>query len=246
MSLVRKGDTGIAVGRVQQKLIEAGYNVPQPEMMAIQFGDGTYDAVRSFQASHVGPGGRPLSEDGIVGDETWWALQHPGGDAAFIADGWSFDASTVRDVIRPTLVIAAGEIGVREDPDGSNDGPQIRQYTDPGFIGDPWCALFASWAFEKGMGACPFGRLAATWAIYEWAQQHGFVLGDAAIVQPGDVLLILRGDRNDPKRRGHTMICCTNLGGGKLATIAGNESNAVRGGIRDRSALSAIVRVVPL
>lgn len=245
--VVRKGDTGVAVGRVQQALIENGYNISPAETTAIKFDDSTYEAVRSFQASHLGPGGHPLAEDGVVGDQTWWALQHPGGEAAFITKDWTFDAAGMREAVRPTLVIAAGEIGNREDPDGSNDGPQIRQYTDPGFIHSPWCALFASWAFEKGMGASPFGRIAATWAIYEWAVANGRLLGDAAVPQPADLFLILRGERHDPKHRGHTMIVCSDdLGGGRFCTIAGNESNAVRGGIRARSAISAIVRVVPL
>lgn len=246
MDLIRKGDQGLGVGRIQQFLTEAGYAIPQPELMAMRFLDGTYAAVRAFQASHVGPSGHPLTEDGVVGDETSWALQHPGGSNAYILDGWRYDASSVRDAVRPVLDTAVAEIGVAEQPDGSNDGPQVRKYTAPDFIGDPWCALFAVWAFVKGLGTCPFGRLAATWSIYEWAKQNGRVLGDAATPQPGDLFLILRGEEHDQNRRGHTMIICADLGGGKYATVAGNESNAVRGGIRSRSAISATVRAVPL
>lgn len=246
MTLVRKGDTGLAVGRVQQALVEAGYSIPTPENSQQTFGDGTYDAVRSFQASHLGPAGKPLSEDGVVGDETWWSLQHPGGGVSYLAKGWIYSPTEARDEVRPALDAAYSQIGVHEVPDGSNDGPLIRQFTDPGFIGSPWCALFASWAFAKLPGGCPFGRIAGTWALYEWAEAHGLLVPAAAPVLPGDIGVILRGARNDPNHRGHVMPICTDLGNGQLATIAGNESNAVRGGVRDRSSLSAILRPIPL
>lgn len=246
MDLIRKGDQGLGVGRVQQLLTEAGYNIPQTELMSMRFLDGTYAAVRAFQASHTGPDGHPLSEDGVIGDETSWALQHPGGGNKYILDGWRYDASMVRAEVRPVLDIAVAEIGVCEQPDGSNDGPQVRKYTSPGFIGDPWCALFTWWAFQKGLGSCPFGRVAATWAIYNWAKANARLLSDAAMPQPGDLFLILRGDPKDPNHHGHTMMVCADLGGMKYATVAGNESNAVRGGIRQRSAVSAVVRPIPL
>ena len=245
--IVRPNDTGLAVGRVQQALSEAGYAIPSTENTLQQFGAGTYAAVRAFQTSHLGPDGKPLSVDGVVGPKTWWALQHPGGTDAFIADGWHFDASMVRDAVKPALVAAAAQISVHEDPDGSNDGPLVRQFTAPGFIGDPWCCLFASWAFAHLIGGSPFGRIASTWALYEWAQAHGLVLPPAAIPQAGDVFVVLHGERTDPNHRGHTgMLCGGDMGGNNFPTIAGNESNAVRGGIRNRDAVSAILRVVPL
>lgn len=246
MTLIRKGDTGLAVGRVQQALVEAGYAVPPAENTQQLFGDGTYDAVRAFQASHLGPAGKPLGEDGIVGDETWWALQHPGGTVSYTTAGWLYNPNDARDEVRPALDAAYQQIGVHEDPDGSNDGPLVRQFTDPGFIGSPWCALFASWAFAKLPGGSPFGRIAGTWALYNWAQDKGLIVPTSAPVLPGDIGVILRGDAHDPNHRGHVMPICADLGNGRLATIAGNESNAVRGGVRYRSDLSAILRPVPV
>jgi len=54
-----------------------------------------------------------------------------------------------------TLLTAAGEIGVQEEPPGSNDGPRIAQYraasagaaASPG----PWCAYFVSWAGAQAL-----------------------------------------------------------------------------------------------
>src|SRR6478609_9123652 len=35
--------------------------------------------VQDFQMTHLGPKGRPLDTDGVVGAETWWALFNPSG-----------------------------------------------------------------------------------------------------------------------------------------------------------------------
>lgn len=247
MILIRKGMSGVVVGNVHQALTEAGYTIPQTELITDTFGDGTYEAVRSFQASHLDPDHHPLISDGIVGDNTLWALQHPGGldDGNFFTPGWFYNVESIPAHLQPVLAAACGEIGVCEDPDGSNDGPAVRKYTSPDYIGDPWCALFASWAFAQLPNGSPFGRIAATWAIYDWAQDYGKVVSSADSVRPGDVLLILRGSHSDPKRRGHTMIACGVLEDGRIATVAGNESNAVRGNVRERNTLSAIVRPAP-
>ncbi len=246
MDPIRRGMQGGAVGGVQQMLIEAGYAVPAAELSSVLFGPGTEDAVRSYQASHLGPNHKPLVEDGIVGQATWWALQHPNGDTSSNAPEWRWDPSLVRPAVLPALTAAVSQLGIREVPDGSNDGPDIRKFTAPDFIGSPWCALFASWCFSHLDGGSPFGRLAATWGIYNWGKRTGRLLSTAAMPQPGDIALILRGSENDPNHRGHTMIVSGMLPDGRLLTIAGNESNCVRGGVRERSNLNAFVRPVPL
>jgi len=244
MILIRKGMSGVVVGNIQQALTENGYTIPQTELYTDTFGEGTYEAVRSFQASHLGPEHVPLISDGIVGDNTFWALQHPGGlnDGDFFAPGWFYNVDTVPLRLIPVLAAACGEIGVCEDPDGSNDGAAVRKYTAPDFLGDPWCMLFASWAYTHLEGGCPWGRIASCWGLYEWAMDKGKLLLSVELVRPGDILLILRGYRSDPKRRGHAMIVCSVLSDERIATVAGNESNAVRGGLRERNTISAIVR----
>ena len=249
MEPIKKRSSGLAVGRIQQALIEAGYTVPQTESMASVFGEGTYEAIRAFQASHLGPGGHPLTEDGIVGDDTWFALKHPGlaGSARYIAPTWRCEPLQERIAVRSVLALAVGEIGVFEDPDGSNDGPRIRQYTAPNFIGDSWCALFASWCFEHGCdGGSPFKQIAGTWSLYEWALSNNKLIGIDKPILAGDIGVILRGARNDPKRRGHTVIFsyCKDLH--NLSTIEGNASNAVRGVVSPRERFSAVIRPIPV
>jgi hypothetical protein len=244
MILIRKGMQGIVVGNIQQLLTEAGYTIGQPELVTNTFGDSTLSAVEAFQASHTGPDGAPLVSDGIAGENTLWALQHPGGldDGNFFAPGWFYNVDGVLPELQPVLAAACGEIGVCEDPDGSNDGPAVRKFTAPDYIGDPWCMLFASWAYAQKQGGSPFPRMAACWALYDWATSYSKILQSVDPVRPGDILLILRGSRADSKRRGHAMLACGVLDDGRIATVAGNESNAVRGGLRERNTLSAIIR----
>src|SRR3954462_7334064 len=87
------------------------------------------------------------------------------------------------------------EVGVKEQPPGSNDSPRIaqfRQATAGSGVG-PWCAYFASWAArqagvplgEHGQG---FGRVDD---VYAWAQRSGKAIPNTAGVkpQPGDLIV---------------------------------------------------------
>jgi CHAP domain len=87
------------------------------------------------------------------------------------------------------------EVGVKEQPPGSNDSPRIaqfRQATAGSGVG-PWCAYFASWAArqagvplgEHGQG---FGRVDD---VYAWAQRSGKAIPNGAGVkpQPGDLIV---------------------------------------------------------
>ena len=247
MILIRKTMSGIIVGNVQQLLSEAGYTILQTELVAQVFGDSTYEAVRAFQASHLDSQGHGLVSDGIVGAETFWALQHPGEPSGAIENyytpGWYYHPEDARPEIRPVLDYACSKIGVYENPDGSNDGPDVRTFTSPGYVGDPWCALFASFAYGRFAGGSPFGRVAACWALYDWGHSHDRILQVDQPAEPGDLLLILRGEQNDPKHHGHAMLAVgREAANGRIYTVSGNESNAVRGGVRMRVDLSAVIR----
>lgn len=67
MKPVRQGTRGAAVEDIQRRLLLLGYDLGPTGIDGVFFGR-TADAVRAFQESHS------LSEDGIVGDETWSAL----------------------------------------------------------------------------------------------------------------------------------------------------------------------------
>jgi hypothetical protein len=95
---------------------------------------------------------------------------------------------------RAALAAAQAEVGVAEQPPGSNDSPRIAQYrqaTAGSGVG-PWCAYFVSWAArqagapigDQGQG---FGRVDDVWA---WAERTGRATPAAgAAPQPGDLIV---------------------------------------------------------
>ncbi len=67
MKPVRSGDRGPAVEDIQRRLLVLGHELGPTGVDGVFYGR-TFDAVRAFQLQHG------LSEDGLVGDETWSAL----------------------------------------------------------------------------------------------------------------------------------------------------------------------------
>jgi CHAP domain len=122
------------------------------------------------------------------------------------------------------LAAAQSQVGVAEQPPGSNDGPQIAQYrtaTAGSGVG-PWCAYFTSWAAaqagvplgEAGQG---FGSVSA---VYAWAQRTGRATPAGPGVRPNPGDLIVWGGR-------HVGIVESVDADGSIHTIEGNSSNAV-------------------
>ena len=122
------------------------------------------------------------------------------------------------------LAAAQGQVGVTEQPPGSNDSAQIAQYrtaTAGSGVG-PWCAYFVSWAAaqagtplgEAGQG---FGSVSA---LYGWAQRTGRATPAGPGVRPNAGDLIVWGGR-------HVGIVESVDADGSIHTIEGNSSNAV-------------------
>lgn len=93
------------------------------------------------------------------------------------------------------VALAQREIGVKEQPPGSNDSPRIAEYrqaTAGSGIG-PWCAYFTSW-LAKSAGA-PLGEAGQGFgsvdALYGWAQRTGRAVqnGPGVRPQPGDLIV---------------------------------------------------------
>lgn len=132
-------------------------------------------------------------------------------------------APTAADAGARTLAAAESQVGVSEQPPGSNDGPQLGVYrasvagAEPG---EPWCAYFASWAAAQG--GQPLGDhgqgLGSVAQITDWAQSTGRLLPASATPSPGD--LILFGDR-------HVGVVESVNPDGSLTTVEGNYAAAV-------------------
>lgn len=73
--VIKKGSKGDAVRECQEILKKLGYDLGSAGVDG-DFGTKTEKAVKAFQKAHDGPDGRALEVDGIVGQATWWALEH--------------------------------------------------------------------------------------------------------------------------------------------------------------------------
>lgn len=121
------------------------------------------------------------------------------------------------------LGAAESQLGVTEEPPGSNDGPQIATYRDAvagAASGEPWCASFVSWAAAQageplGSTGQGFDSVAQ---LTDWAASNGRLLPASATPAPGD--LILFGTH-------HVGIVESVNPDGSLTTIEGNYNNAV-------------------
>jgi len=127
------------------------------------------------------------------------------------------------------------EVGVAEQPPGSNDAPRIAQYrqaTAGSGVG-PWCAYFTSWAAREagvplGDTGQGFGRVDD---VYAWAQRTGKAIpAGSGPPQPGDLIV---WDE-------HIGVVESVLPDGRVQTIEGNSSDQVSRRVHDASGDGAI------
>ena len=142
--------------QLHQSLTENGYDCGEDaHSVPVVFGPETEAEVKLFQAGHSDSTGRPLIVDGVVGPETWWALAHPsGGQQSGLVALPDMPVQAATNVVAAAALASAWEElrrGVREQPDGSNRGPEVDLYTGVTGEGDgpPWCAYFVSWNFKS-------------------------------------------------------------------------------------------------
>jgi cell wall-associated NlpC family hydrolase len=137
------------------------------------------------------------------------------------------------------LAIAQAEVGVTEEPPGSNDGPRIAEYrtaTEGAYAGAPWCAYFVSWAAARA--GAPLGEegqgFGAVEQIEAWARRTGRFFEPGTRPQPGD--LILFGGR-------HVGIVEAVEPDGAIRTVEGNYQQGVSRVLRSPSEATGFVRL---
>ena len=89
------------------------------------------------------------------------------------------------------IEIARGELGVTENPAGSN---RVKYWSDfdPAFQGQPWCVAFLWWCFrEAGESAAFFGgaKTASCGMLLRWYREQGLTV-PVSEVQPGDIVIL--------------------------------------------------------
>jgi hypothetical protein len=133
------------------------------------------------------------------------------------------------------LRLAQAEVGVAEQPPGSNDAPRIAQYrqaTAGSGVG-PWCAYFVSWAAREvgaplGDAGQGYGLVADVWS---WAQRSGKAIpASSGPPQSGDLIVW----------NGHIGIVESVAADGTITTIEGNSSDQVSRRTHDASGDGAL------
>lgn len=121
---------------------------------------------------------------------------------------------------------ALADVGVHEEPLGSNTGKKVREYQASTWLGGtgwPWCVAFCVYhALKAGFKLPYLGAGAYAWL--DWAKRAGWVVPASGAV-PGDFVVFNVG-------AGHMGMLREKVSGGRVKTVDGNVSNAVE--LRDR------------
>ena len=146
--LTRAGDRGARrAGRRPGDGARDRRRVPQPARTDGRAGSGPRRARSAPSRTRFPwmPGGASLPLARLVLREPLFAESVPG----HVVPGQLSGYGSTQEGLR-ALAAATGEIGVQEEPPGSNDGPRIAQYraATAGAASTPgrWCAYFVSWA----------------------------------------------------------------------------------------------------
>ncbi|WP_217914952.1 CHAP domain-containing protein [Miltoncostaea marina] len=170
-------------------------------------------------ASAMGPGGAApaIAPPGAsfvsasVGPVPGVGATGPGGVGQMIAD------------------IATRELGVAEQPPGSNDAPRIAEYrtaTEGSGVG-PWCAYFTSWvAAQAGVPIGPEGKGEGyVPTLRNWAEQTGrYIPAGSGAPQVGDLVVF---DRGGDGVLDHIGVVTGVSADGGIQTVEGNSSDKV-------------------
>ena len=199
---------------------------------------GVFDAafkslVKLYQAQNVDALGRPLEVDGEVGSMSWGSLfsvpavAAPAGGPAAAA-----------------LAVAISQIGVQEQPEGSNRGPKVDEYQRAAGLTLPagsgagyfWCMAFVFWCFKEAAApnAPVFPKTAG--CLDAWnkvkAKSPGKVITRAAamanpaLVKPGMVFILDYGGG-----QGHTGFVRKSVSGALLTVEGNSNSSGSRNGL---------------
>ncbi|MEO8665498.1 MAG: CHAP domain-containing protein [Ignavibacteria bacterium] len=222
--VIKKGDKDPKVVKAVQKMLnENGCGTLEVDG---DFGNNTYNAVKVFQSRFPDQNGNPLVVDGKIGPLSWAIL--------FGEGKVPVSEPPKSEIIKNVLAIAAGEIGVMEEPVGTNSGPEVDGYLECVGLGPgcSWCAAFVYWCYNE---ACkksgkknPVYKTAGVLSHWNNSSakkitwQNAFE--DPSLVKPGQVFIMSYGGG-----LGHTGIV-EKVNGGFLTTIEGNTND---GGSRE-------------
>jgi len=222
------------VVKLQHLLSAQGYFVDRIPEHGV-FETVTHENVVLFQTQHIDKQGRQLKADGVVGDNTWWALSHPSGDSqrnhiqAFIPEG----LTTIRNQLLETLYLEH-EKPVFEVPDGSNRSGDIDGYWgNTGIKGYPWCCAFVSWALFTVLNDYPISGKHHVGVQKMWNEARSAGM-QTLVPKPGDIFIQIKSGG-----KGHTgFVAGISENGASIYTVEGNCGNRLKIGIRDKESIN--------
>jgi len=188
-------------------------------------------SVEIFQLQHIDAEGLPLVADGIVGEKTWWSLEHPSGEPQHN----HLHIQTSEGLLDPRrklidLLVEEHAKAVAENPDGSNRSEDIDLYWgESGRIGQPWSAAFVSWALHEAFDEYPIGgrHHISVQAMWREARRLGFEAPDP---KPGDVFVQIASGG-----KGHMgFVVGVSYEDDFIYTCEGNSGNRIKFGRRRR------------
>ena len=138
-------------------------------------------------------------------------------------EGGEYVASPTRTGL---LNVARAQVGVGENPDGSNNVKYNTWYYGRAVSGDayPWCAVFVSWvAKEAGVMGTAIPKYASCRRGVAWFKEQGRWQGKTYTPAPGDIIFY---DWDLDGSSDHTGIV-EYVDGSGIHTIEGNSSNKV-------------------
>jgi peptidoglycan hydrolase-like protein with peptidoglycan-binding domain len=226
---VKAGEKNATLVReIQRRLNETGCG---PLPLSGVFGAQTTAAVKLFQARFTDANGTPLRVDGVVGPVTW---------AALFPDAAPAPVPSLPPLLAAALDAARAEVGVMEEPPGSNRGPRVDEYLrtvglDPAAGSYAWCAAFVYWCFGKGAATAgkrnPLPRTAGALNLWRGAGAAGArqispaeAQATPSLVRPGQIFVLSTGGGF-----GHVGLV-ESVAAGVLTTIEGNTND---GGSRE-------------
>jgi hypothetical protein len=144
-------------------------------------GNGEVDAFGD--AAHLGGNNRAWPRPPIAG-----IVADPAGPGYWLLDAETFRVSLDHPSSGPArriVDVAASQVG--PSPGGGN-------YCNPYGPCEEWCALFATWVWEKA--GIPVPRYAFAGDVYRWAARHTRVISARDKPAPGDLVLYGTGPQN--------------------------------------------------
>lgn len=127
------------------------------------------------------------------------------------------------------LNIARSQIGIREDPKGSNRGVPFDRYALLGEDPMPWCARFVRYCFDKAGTPLPGNRylIGRVETLQHELELRGGILRPGEAPMPGDLIFYADRGKSDQHKGGRHVAIIEVVGGLTLVTIDFNWSHAV-------------------